>query len=154
MAGKVYIMRGLPGSGKTTWVKRHSELFRPNEFVVCSADDYHVDPDGIYRFKPDRVGWAHNKCLMKFISNLWTQFPHVYVDNTNTSVWELAPYYRLGEAFGYDVVIVTVLATPEACAARGTHGVPVETIARMQANLDKSEEMMPRWWQRLDVQSL
>ena len=45
----IFIMRGLPGSGKSTLVKSITEVFNDQIPVICSADHYFIDENGIYR---------------------------------------------------------------------------------------------------------
>ena len=44
----MFIMRGVPGSGKSTLAKRIQKQYP--EAVKCSADDFFIDADGIYRW--------------------------------------------------------------------------------------------------------
>ena len=43
----VFIMRGVPGSGKSTLAKRIQKEY-PHT-VKCSADDFFIDSDGVYK---------------------------------------------------------------------------------------------------------
>ena len=44
----MFILRGVPGSGKSTLAKRIQKQYP--ESVKCSADDFFIDEDGIYRY--------------------------------------------------------------------------------------------------------
>ena len=133
---KVYLMRGLPGSGKSTWARRKFLEVGGNG-VWISADDYHTDADGVYLFRRERAGEAHNSCLRRFLEALsLTGCELVIVDNTNLSAWEIAPYYRLAEVFGVEVEIVYFPCTVEKSIARNTHQVPEATIQQMAARID------------------
>ena len=44
----MFIMRGVPGSGKSTLAKRIHKQYP--DAVLCSADDFFVDTDGIYKY--------------------------------------------------------------------------------------------------------
>jgi hypothetical protein len=70
----VYIMRGVSGSGKSTWIaNKIRELERLRLFVqppvrtaVCSADDFFVHPStGNYVYDPRKIGEAHMSCMCK-----------------------------------------------------------------------------------------
>ena len=51
----MFIMRGLPGSGKSTIVRHIRDKYQPiTDVVVCSADDYFLQEDGNYNY--DKVG--------------------------------------------------------------------------------------------------
>lgn len=138
---KAYIMRGIPGAGKSTWLRDNAPLT-----VVFSADSFHTDSDGVYRYDPAKAGAAHDACLKGFTD--WLVYADgqpqtdVAVDNTNTTLAEIAPYYRLAEAFGLDVEVVWVVADPRLAAERGRHAVPAATVARMAMSV---EPLPPRW---------
>jgi len=132
-------MQGVPGSGKTTIAEE-----RWPDFRRCSADDYFV-VDGEYRFDPAGLPQAHQASFEKFLAAIADR-ADVVVDNTNTSVWELAPYFRYAEVQGYDVRIVRVLCDPEVAAARNSHGVPAHAVKRMAEGIEASASQLPPWW--------
>jgi hypothetical protein len=66
------------------------------------------------------------------------------VDNTNTSSWEIAPYYALSEAFDIPVRIVRIKVSPETAFNRNIHGVQKETISRMAERMH--ENQLPSFW--------
>lgn len=144
---KVFIMRGLPGSGKSTWAK-HRVIESGNATAFVSADSYHletVDGKSVYNFKKENAKKAHDSCIREFLELLNSDLlEEIIVDNTNTTVWEIAPYYRLAEAYGCEVEIVQFRCSAETAFKRTIHNVPAETIARMALNL--KEEKLPPWW--------
>lgn len=56
------IMRGVPGSGKTTIVKYLVEKFETN--CVCSADNYFMR-NGTYVYERSKIKHAHEYCQRK-----------------------------------------------------------------------------------------
>ncbi len=152
---KVIIMRGLPGSGKSRYVKG---LAAENKcsVVIASADHYHYlpqpdNPDGSmaprrYEFKPENARKAHDSCLLEFIKYINQGWGLIVVDNTNCSAWEISPYYRLAEVHGYEVEIVWLQAPLEKCMARGLHNVPLATVENMRNRMEREE--LPSWWKR------
>lgn len=135
---KVSIMRGLPGSGKTTHAKTLSR-------VIISADIFFVDSDGRYRFNPELIKEAHNFCLRQFIKAL-DGTENIIVDNTNLNVWEVAPYYRITEAFNCEVEIVEMNCLPNVAFARQIHGVPQDTFNSMIGKFLLFKSQVPTWW--------
>jgi len=87
---EVIIIRGLPGSGKSTYAE---EMF-PNH-VLCEADQYFINNRGDYIFNPKYLKLAHEYCREKAFMML--QRGHsVVVANTFSRKWEMVPYFRLG----------------------------------------------------------
>jgi predicted kinase len=151
---KVTILRGLPGSGKST-LAREIKAVEPYA-VVVSANDYFL-VDGEYRFDASKLPDAHNDCLRKYLVALEMcrrqltiggrmEVTTLLVDNTNLSAWEIAPYYRLAEVFGFEVSILTVHCSWEVAKARRIHPVPEQTFLGMCTRL--LAETLPPWWKQ------
>lgn len=107
-AGCVYIMRGLPGSGKSYWAEqKHKEVVAAGQTArICSADHFFLNARGEYRFDARKLGQAHNASQCAFVDALVAKTQWLFVDNTNTTVWEMALYQKLAAAFGYKCEIV------------------------------------------------
>lgn len=125
------IMMGLPGSGKTTFLKR----LRVSQDVICSADHY-FERGGNYDFRVEDLTHAHEACLRKFVSLVTSGSPIVAVDNTNTDQATITTYIRLAWAYGYDVNIMHVTGYELDCFRRNIHGVPLSTINKMAISLE------------------
>lgn len=125
-----FILRGLPGSGKTLWTNGLLDV------EIFSADHFQRDGDQ-YNFKPERVAFSHRKCLKGFTACIFVEKARqfVVVDNTNTTAVELAPYVRLCEAFDIDYEILNFYCSIEDSIKRNIHGVSAETIVTMYNNL-------------------
>jgi predicted kinase len=142
--GTVFILRGIPGAGKSRLTKKL--LKNRKDSVVVSADDYFMGADGKYRFIPSELGNAHHCCLFSFIEWVERRKRTVIVDNTNTTVAEVAPYAALALAHDYKVQIITIKANAREAARRNVHGVPVETVLRMAKRLKEETPRLPAWW--------
>ena len=131
----VVIMRGLPGSGKSTIAGLLAVADQTQKSVICSADHYHTAPDGTYHWKPENVANAHAFCRETFKKAVDAETPLVIVDNTNTKHSEYEFYDSYGKTKGYWVVEVTVGdASSEAINHSdtfNTHNVPRESIEAM-----------------------
>lgn len=145
---KVTILRGLPGSGKSTWVKQHA-----SGALVVSADHFFEDKHGNYVFHPELLPQAHQECLRAFVVSLVYDFkPHTVVDNTSIKAIEIAPYVALAQAYDCDVEIVTLLCPVGISVTRNKHGVPRSTIEAMFDNMAFQESIFPAWWSHRRVQ--
>lgn len=123
------LIRGLPGSGKSTMAK-----------TMALLGGYHVEADqyfcrsGEYRFNLSLLNAAHIWCL------LWTerylqQGRTVIVSNTFTQEWEMQPYFALAKELGKKVKIIEAKGT-----WKSIHGVPEEAIQRMRDRWEPIKE--------------
>ncbi|MFA5049170.1 MAG: AAA family ATPase [Patescibacteria group bacterium] len=137
---KVVILCGVSGAGKSTRVKNEYQ-----NSVVCSAD-YYFMVEGEYKFNPKKLSEAHGQCLRSFVESIHMGASLIVVDNTNTSVAEIAPYATLALAYGYELSIEIFKVDVDAAATRNLHGVPRETIIKMAQRIDSLEKKLPSWW--------
>ena len=129
------ILRGLPGSGKSTIAKLIASI---PDFIVCSADDYFIDKaTGVYKFDASLLGKAHDGCYRKFCEITTEGKYNVIVDNTNTRRSEFMRYEDMANLAKYQVHIIRVEThlKDQELAARNVHKVPMETITRMRERL-------------------
>ena len=140
----VVVMRGLPGSGKTTFVDQVVELLEKEDnrihTEVCSASDYFVGDDGEYRFDPRFLDDAHDECYSKFKACLsGSHCAHViFVDNTNITEREVLRYEVIaGEAQARFVSMRIECRFKEEAAMqclRSTRCVPLESVLMRYKN--------------------
>lgn len=125
-----FIIRGIPGSGKSTLSRIFIESF-PGKTIIHSTDDLCM-VDGEYQWDIDLAPERHAQNLENFRNSLKSRVPSIIVDNTNVRVEHYAPYVEAAQAAGYAVVIVELIhpALDEA-VERNTHGVPVAVINQM-----------------------
>lgn len=147
----IVVLRGVSGAGKTTWVENFKKVIGPNgrPVLVFSADNFFVTPEGKYVFDVQKLPQAHAKCLRDFtgyVQRVVLKDANIIVDNTNTTIAEIAPYMALGQAYGHDVRILTILADYELCAQRNIHGVSKETIQRQYDKMIREQDLFPPWW--------
>lgn len=142
MTKQVTILSGPSGSGKSTFAVNRSD----NYTAIVSADDFFVNAEGKYVFDPMKLSEAHGDCFRRFICALISGADHVIVDNTNTTVMEIAPYVLGAQAYGYQHVIVQMntLLTPQELSMRNRHGVSWQAIEGQMRRLDALQ--LPPWW--------
>lgn len=146
---QIYLLRGLPGSGKSHWVQ--TKLNNP---VVCSADDYFI-VDGVYCHDASLLDEAHTESLKKFIKALINEESPIVVDNTNICVWEMAPYVQLAKTFwgrDFELILVNFIPDLQLCLERQTHGVPERIMLTMYSNfVSESGKIPPHWNAKIQV---
>lgn len=77
MNRNLYIVRGLPGSGKSTFAKSLGG-------VNYEADMFFINENGEYNFDPSKLKDAHNWCRHKAMDSMKSGEPIVVVSNTFT----------------------------------------------------------------------
>ena len=130
MDGVLFLIRGLPGSGKSTFA-RHIW----NEYAVCEADKFFYDKEGNYNFDPSKLKDAHDWCKNEVeirmkdhqVNNQY--YPEISVSNTFTQEWEMKDYYELAEKYGYKVVSLIV---ENRHGGKNLHGVPDDKLEIMR----------------------
>lgn len=128
----LYIMRGLPGSGKSAV----AEALAPGS--VYAADDH----PGLYgpsmSFNPSKLGEAHSSTKNKVIDAMKRGESKIALANTNTQHWEMSPYIRAAQDNGYYVTFVHVEGTlsPSGELTKNIHNVPEEALKRMKSRFE------------------
>ncbi|KAL6083931.1 hypothetical protein STEG23_026592 [Scotinomys teguina] len=94
------LLRGLPGSGKTTLSR--ILLGQSRDGIVFSTDDYFHHQDG-YRYNVNQLGDAHDWNQSRAKQAIDQGRSPVIIDNTNTQAWEMKPYVEMAIGKGYRV---------------------------------------------------
>jgi predicted kinase len=114
----LHIIRGLPGSGKTTFAKT----------LGC----FHVETDmffvqnGVYVYDPKKIAAAHQWCKNTVMQAMRTGMGDVAVSNTFTQIWEMEPYI--------DMCIESSRFKVYHCYGKwnNIHGVPTDVLQKME----------------------
>tara|TARA_B100000131_G_scaffold202804_1_gene194763 strand:- start:926 stop:1339 length:414 start_codon:yes stop_codon:yes gene_type:complete len=127
----LYIVRGLPGSGKSSLAKKLTE-------VVYSADDFFTNKKGEYNFNAKLLGKAHEWCWGKVRDAMFIGVNAVAVANTFTQAWEAEKYYQIAEEYGYSVFVIECQND-----FGNVHDVPQESIDAMKERWEKDLTPVP-----------
>lgn len=125
-------MQGVSGSGKSTVARRLAQKVRGS--LLLSADDF-LMLNGQYVWSEVRAQSAHARCHRAFRRALDAGVALVVVDNTNTKWSHMRGYVKDALAYGYKVEVVRVECDPKVAAARNSHGVPLEAVLKMAAEM-------------------
>lgn len=122
----LYIVRGLPGSGKSTFAKSLGGThFEADMFFMV---------DGEYKFDGSKIKEAHKWCqdnvhTAMLLNNTALLNPVIVVSNTFTQEWEMEPYYKMAEYFDYTVFSIIV---ENRHGGFNQHGVPTDKLEQMK----------------------
>lgn len=129
---KLILIRGLPGSGKTTLAL--SMVGENRDIFHIEADMFFLDAHGVYRFDKSRLRAAHDWCYTHATNHL-RMGKTVIVSNTFTRIQEMQPYIKYAMRHNHDWQIIV-------CHGEypSIHNVPPETIARMKARWEDLDD--------------
>lgn len=143
----MFIMRGLPGSGKSSIVERISNVYRNS--AVCSADLFFMC-DGVYKWDHSKLSEAHNTCQEKAKAHCENGTPVVIIDNTNIKKWEMNRYLQFASENSYPVVIVEPKTPwkndPVKLAQFNSHGVTEDLINSKLKSFDQVFPLYFGWF--------
>jgi predicted kinase len=127
---KLTILRGLPGSGKTTLAKKMEK----EGAVVLSTDDF-LTEQGVFRWSEDGSLEAHHKNQQALSAAMREEKPNLVVDATNMQPHIAAPYVRLAKFYDYDWTVkeprTPWAADIDELTVKNQHNVPRSVIEIM-----------------------
>jgi len=137
---ELIIMRGIPGSGKSTKAKSligKGAIHSTDDVISASGDYKKFFADMVTANDFSRIGNMHKQNLQNAIQSMESGVTPVIIDNTNIRAFEPKAYIQKALELGYDdsniriVDIGTGGASAEELAKRNTHGVPLDKIKSM-----------------------
>jgi predicted kinase len=128
MNKNLYLLRGIPGAGKSTLAKQLGDTH-------FETDSYFM-VDGQYKFDPTKLKKAHEWCQgeveLAMIHNHVTyglDGSDIVVSNTFTQEWEMEKYYQLANQYDYRVFSIIV---ENRHGGKNLHGVPEDKLQIMK----------------------
>jgi len=131
----LYIVRGVPGSGKSTFAK---SIAKP--WQIFEADKFFIK-NGEYKFDYTKIKDAHNDCKRKVHKAIHPSlfrrlfYNTVVVSNTFTQEWEMRFYEIIARKYGYRVFHVVV---ENRHGGVNEHGVPDDKLEVMKNRFEIS----------------
>jgi ABC-type glutathione transport system ATPase component len=122
----LYLLRGVPGSGKSTVAQNIGGThFETDKYFMV---------DGEYKFDPTKLKQYHQMCQdevnLAMIQNHTAHLNDVIVvSNTFTQEWEMKPYFDLVKTYGYQVFSLIV---ENRHGGLNQHGVPEDKVQIMK----------------------
>ena len=127
--GDLILLRGVPGSGKTTLANVILQQPNNNPQEILSADDFFEDENGEYNFDPTKLKEAHNYCQFRCSERMRQQKVRIVVANTFTQEWEMDEYFKMAERYNYRIHTVIV---ENRHGNENVHGVPENKLQQMK----------------------
>jgi predicted kinase len=134
------IMRGIPGSGKSTEANKivGEGVIHSTDNIIEAMGDY----NGYFRKMIEANDWSehgrtHRKNFVNAKASMEAGISPVVIDNTNIKPKEARNYVEAALKLGLDEANITIIdvasggCTPEVLAERNTHNVPLKVINRM-----------------------
>ncbi len=120
------LLRGLPGSGKTTLAKVLSEN---GKYPVFSVDDFFTNKNnGDYQFEFDKNHLAYKQCEENTKQSMQKNCEKIFIDNVFSLEWELEPYFKLASEFNYQIFICTIENRHK---GKNIHNISQEQLEKM-----------------------
>ena len=123
----LYLLRGLPGAGKSTLAKKLGDVY-------YEADMYFTNENGQYIFNGADIKKAHEWCQNEvhtamILNHTTGENENIVVSNTFTQEWEMEAYYKLANSYGYRVYSLIV---ENRHGGENLHNVPEDKIEAMR----------------------
>lgn len=127
-----FIMRGVPGSRKSTTAK----FLAGETGVIHAVDDYHTDKQlGIFLWDDDKEDEHYQSNYEDFVQSLDDNHKVVICDCINVTRDQYKKYVDAAKDRGYTTATVTMAApTPSQAAEANQHDVTLEQISKMFEN--------------------
>lgn len=136
---KLIILRGLPGSGKSTWIRENNY-----EIYTLSMDTIRL----MFAEPNPTISQQYNQRVFEIFSELLeTRLKtgsFTIIDNVNQTWKYIKPYIEIGEKYGYDIEIKQFDVPLEVCLERNKNRetykqVPEEVVRRMDEQMKNTD---------------
>jgi predicted kinase len=128
MEKRLILVRGVPGSGKSTFARSLGG-------VHYEADMFLLDENSNYVFDPAKIKDAHAWCQSMCEAQMKEEEPLIVISNTFTQEWEMKAYLEMASRHGYTAFTIIV---ENRHGGVNTHGVPEDKLQVMKDRFEFS----------------
>jgi adenylate kinase family enzyme len=126
---RMILIRGIPGSGKTTSAKKIMQENPSFNFKHYETDQWFM-ASGKYVFDRAKLSEYHKLC-QEAVQDSCVNSENVIVSNTFIKRWEMQFYIDC--SFRYDYHVRVIIRTGR---YPNVHGVPEDVVERMRSNFE------------------
>lgn len=130
---RLLIVRGLPGSGKSTMA---SQL---ENYIHLETDFWHINDDGVYEFNAANLGKYHMYCR-DAARELLKRDLNVVISNTCITLNEVKMLLNIGIALGCRVKVITMTGD-----YGSTKDIPEHVTLRHKRKWEDTPEEWKEW---------
>ena len=128
------ILRGVPGSGKSTFVEKFRTL--PGSTAIHAIDDLHIDDNGDFLWDEENAERLYTLNFANFVQSCAAGIENVVCDAINIETQSFQKYIDIASQYGYQVYVVTANPpTPAQSTKRNKH----------HTSSSQAREMYSRW---------
>lgn len=115
----LYIVRGIPGSGKSTLIKKITKN-------IVELDDYYNEKYGYYKFSYDEVPQSHKYALNKIEKMMIDKLDEIAVIDSFIKNKDFDQYKKLAIKYNYTPIEIIVHSD-----FKDIHNVPIKRLEEM-----------------------
>ena len=131
----IFLIRGLPGSGKTSLAEHIHRGMGSKADRTVAADDWFTTESGEYVFDPRFLHDAH-EYSQRMVRDALSEGHGAVVHNTFSQRWEMEPYIDMSVEFNARLVVMDLYdggLDDVSLARRCEHGVSTRVINKMRS---------------------
>jgi len=122
----LYILRGLPGAGKSTLARTIGAVYFEADMFFMEGNEYKFNPTKL----KDAHAWCQNQVRISMKnSDSKLGDTRIAVANTFTQEWEMEPYIEMAKEFGFTIFTLIV---ENRHGGVNQHDVPDEVLDKMK----------------------